>query len=55
MEAILSSEMWVHTISTRRNIPEDGLLHNNKFLEKEDDVVLNGLIWLRIATSGWPL
>jgi hypothetical protein len=29
MEAILSSEMSVHTGFTRRHIPEDGILHSH--------------------------
>jgi hypothetical protein len=30
MEAILSSETWFHTRVTRRNIPEDGILHSHR-------------------------
>jgi hypothetical protein len=30
MEAIRSSETWVHTRSTRRHIPEDGILHSQR-------------------------
>jgi hypothetical protein len=30
MEAIRSSETWVHTRSTRRHIPEDGILHSHR-------------------------
>jgi hypothetical protein len=30
MEAILSSETSVHTISTRRHIPQDGILHSHR-------------------------
>jgi hypothetical protein len=31
MEAICSSEMSVHTRSTRRHIPEDGILEEKMF------------------------
>jgi hypothetical protein len=30
MEAIRSFETWVHTRSTRRHIPEDGILHSHR-------------------------
>jgi hypothetical protein len=30
MEAICSSETSVHTTSTRRHIPEDGILHSHR-------------------------
>jgi hypothetical protein len=29
-EAIRSSETWVYTISTRRHIPEDGIIHRRR-------------------------
>jgi hypothetical protein len=30
MVAIRSSEMWAHTRSTRRHIPEEGILHSHR-------------------------
>jgi hypothetical protein len=30
MEAIHSSETWIHTRSARRHIPEDGILHRHR-------------------------
>jgi hypothetical protein len=45
MEAIRSSELSVLTIAIRRNIPEDGILHNHR---REN---LNSFI----ALTGWAL
>jgi hypothetical protein len=45
MEAIRSSEMSALTRATRRNIPEDGILHSHR----RDDLKSY------IALTGWPL
>jgi hypothetical protein len=42
MEMIRSSETWAHTRVTRRNIPEDGILHSHRCENLKPYIALTG-------------
>jgi hypothetical protein len=49
MEAIRSSETSVHTRSTRRHIPEDGILHSHR-CENLKSCTIEGKNYLRVLS-----
>jgi hypothetical protein len=48
MEALRSSETSVLTRATRRNIPEDGILHSHR---RENQKILHSINWLDSVAS----
>jgi hypothetical protein len=52
MEAIRSSETSVHTRSTQRHIPEDGILLNNISFAKLIEVSSSGMLFCHFFFGG---
>jgi hypothetical protein len=51
MEAIRSSETYVHTRSTRRHIPEDGILHSHRCENLKSYTVQEMFVTVRILSA----